>query len=262
MARRSSPRSRSLALLLAGGLFGASVGVATGAIPATGTGVFTACYDSGGNVKLIDTAKTATCPKGHSGPVSWNQAGVQGPEGIQGPAGPQGLTGATGAAGPAGGNEPAGLQGPAGPAGPAGPSTLAALEGTPCSADTSSGIVSLTTGTGEASVPITFACIKTPTVTVTVTGGALSINLRDHTLLSNHQCSATSCVRAFVYGDFVRVLMLSEVASGAAPTFHYACPPSSGDSGTTASTGLPDRQEGECEFRSITTDATVTVTFP
>jgi len=206
MARTSSPRSRSLALLLAGGLLGASVGVATGAIPAADTGVFTACYDSGGNVKLIDPAKTTTCPKGHSGPVSWNQAGVQGAQGSQGPAGPQG---------PAGGTGPAGLQGPAGPSGPAGASTLAALEGSPCSADDSSGFVNITTGTGEASVPITFACTKTPTVSVTVTGGTLDIGLRDETLPSSQNCFASnSCVRAFMYGHNVEAALLTSAPAG------------------------------------------------
>jgi hypothetical protein len=38
-------------------------------------GVFYACYDSGGAVKFIDYSATQTCPKGWTGPVSWNQTG-------------------------------------------------------------------------------------------------------------------------------------------------------------------------------------------
>ena len=135
MARIALRRGRSLALLLAGGLLGASVGVATGAIPSTGGGVFYACYDSGGSVKFIDNAKTTSCPKGYTGPVTWNQVGPQGiagtngtngatgatgPAGPAGPQGPAGPTGATGATGATGGTGATGATGPAGPAGPAG----------------------------------------------------------------------------------------------------------------------------------------------
>jgi hypothetical protein len=41
-------------------------------------GVFHACYDSGGNVKFIDYSATQTCPKGWTGPVTWNQSGLIG----------------------------------------------------------------------------------------------------------------------------------------------------------------------------------------
>jgi hypothetical protein len=96
MARIALRRGRPLALLFAGALLGASVGVATGAIPTTGTGVFYACYDGGGTLKVIDFAKTQTCPKGHTGPVSWSQIGPQGIQGIQGIQGPQGEAGPAG----------------------------------------------------------------------------------------------------------------------------------------------------------------------
>jgi hypothetical protein len=42
-----------------------------------------------------------------------------------------------------------GPSGPTGAAGPAGASTLAALEGSPCSAEDGGGIASITTGIGE-----------------------------------------------------------------------------------------------------------------
>jgi hypothetical protein len=84
-------------------------------------GVFYACYDAGGNVKLIDDSATSTCPKGYVGPVHWSVAGPTGPEGERGPEGPAGASGAIGPAGPQGEQGPAGPAGPAGPPGPAGP---------------------------------------------------------------------------------------------------------------------------------------------
>jgi hypothetical protein len=105
MARMPLRRGRSLALLLAGALLGASVGVATGAIPTSGSGNFYACYDGGGSVKLIDYNKTQACPKNWTGPVHWNEVGPKGDQGIQGE------TGATGAPGTQG------LPGEQGPAG-------------------------------------------------------------------------------------------------------------------------------------------------
>jgi hypothetical protein len=111
MVRIPLRRSRSIALLLPGALLGASVGVAMGAIPAAESGVFSACYDSGGNVKLIDNAKTATCPKGHTGPVTWNQIGPKGDKGDQGIQGIQGLPGTDGTNGTNGANGTNGTNG-------------------------------------------------------------------------------------------------------------------------------------------------------
>jgi hypothetical protein len=82
-----------------------------GAIPAAESGVFSACYDSGGNVKLIDNAKTATCPKGHTGPVTWNQIGPKGDKGDQGIQGIQGLPGTDGTNGTNGANGTNGTNG-------------------------------------------------------------------------------------------------------------------------------------------------------
>jgi hypothetical protein len=89
-------RVRAIAPFLAGVLLGASVGLASAAIPASGTGVFYACYDARGNVRFIDNAVATTCPRGFTGPVTWNQIGPQGhpgEQGEQGPAGPQGEQG-------------------------------------------------------------------------------------------------------------------------------------------------------------------------
>ena len=76
-------------IVAAGCVFG--IATAIQAATPSSSGVITGCYDSGGNVKLIDTDKTSSCPKGYAGPVSWNQTG---------PPGATGATGATGASGP------------------------------------------------------------------------------------------------------------------------------------------------------------------
>ena len=65
---------------------GAVVGLAYGAIPGA-NGVIQGCYDSGGNVKVVDALP---CPKGFT-PLQWNQQGVKGDKGDTG------ATGATGA---------------------------------------------------------------------------------------------------------------------------------------------------------------------
>ena len=97
----------TLALVSGVVLAGASWNVPT-------NGVFYACYDSGGNIKLIDYGVTQTCPSNWLGPVKWNQTGpqgAQGPKGLQGPKGDKGDTGATG---------PTGTKGDTGATGPAG----------------------------------------------------------------------------------------------------------------------------------------------
>ena len=76
-----------------GAQFAASASVQP-AIPSA-SGVYTACYDSSGYVRLIDA--TASCPKGWSGPVTWNQKGPKGDTGPQGVPGTPGINGANGA---------------------------------------------------------------------------------------------------------------------------------------------------------------------
>jgi hypothetical protein len=61
------------ASVLAGG---AAYG-AVSSIPDAATGVIHGCYDSGGNVKVIDTSVTTTCPKGYTA-LNWNQKGPAG----------------------------------------------------------------------------------------------------------------------------------------------------------------------------------------
>src|SRR4051812_41396259 len=75
--------------------------VALGAIPDS-SGVIHGCYNpsQGYKLRVLDTAKTATCPTGWK-PLNWNQTGprglqgVQGIQGVQGPAGVSGYTTAT-----------------------------------------------------------------------------------------------------------------------------------------------------------------------
>ena len=67
------------ASVLAGG---AAYG-AVSSIPDATTGVIHGCYDSGGNVKVIDTSVTATCPKGYTA-LNWNQTGSAGQNGTNG----------------------------------------------------------------------------------------------------------------------------------------------------------------------------------
>jgi hypothetical protein len=90
-----------------------------------GGGVFNACYTSAnGQLRLIDPA-TDSCHPSET-PISWSQAGPQGPKGDPGPpgpAGPQGPAGPHGIPGPHGPAGPQGATGPRGPAGRPGPGT-------------------------------------------------------------------------------------------------------------------------------------------
>jgi hypothetical protein len=99
----------TVALAAAGGTAFAAVS----SIPDS-SGVIHGCYDRDGDVKVIDTSVTSTCPKRDTS-LNWSQTGPQGAAGPQGPTGPAGATGATGPQGPAGA---AGATGPQGPAGP------------------------------------------------------------------------------------------------------------------------------------------------
>jgi hypothetical protein len=92
------------AAVLAGGMLVAAAVVPTAP---SSEGVFTACYNNGGTMQLVDEG--ASCPDGWNGPVTWNQQGQPGPQGEQGPAGadstvpgPKGDPGAPGEQGPAG----------------------------------------------------------------------------------------------------------------------------------------------------------------
>src|SRR5262245_38049663 len=88
------------------------------------SGVIHGCYGkSGGQLRVIDSAKSTACAKTELA-LNWNQTGPQGPQGpmgaqgLAGAQGPKGETGARGAAGPTGA---AGATGPSGEVGPTGP---------------------------------------------------------------------------------------------------------------------------------------------
>ena len=66
-------------------------GVAWASISGDG-GVIQACYDSGGNLKVV---AALPCPKGYT-PLQWNQLGLEGEKGDTGPAGANGTNGING----------------------------------------------------------------------------------------------------------------------------------------------------------------------
>jgi hypothetical protein len=83
-----------LALLICG-----SAALAT--IPSSG-GVISGCYlRVGGVLRVIDTARNQQCIPNLEVPISWNQAGTQGPKGDPGSQGPKGDPGPEGPPGPA-----------------------------------------------------------------------------------------------------------------------------------------------------------------
>jgi len=78
------------AALMAGGTaFGAVSSIPDSA------GVVHGCYDSGGNVKVIDASVTASCPKGYSS-LDWNQTGPAGKNGKDGTDGTNGTNATNG----------------------------------------------------------------------------------------------------------------------------------------------------------------------
>lgn len=86
-------RSHTRFVILAALLLVAGTGVAVAAIPGAG-GAIHACYDSKGNLRVIDAGQS--CSK-HETPLSWNQ---QGPPGVQGLPGQDGEDGDPGEPGP------------------------------------------------------------------------------------------------------------------------------------------------------------------
>lgn len=161
-------RSRIIIISASSGFLLLAAGTTAGAAiagPVDGQGVIHGCYDSGGNLKVIDSS--TSCPKFYT-PLNWNQIGQPGP---QGPAGPQGQKGDTGVAGPIG---PAGPQGPVGSQGPPGPpgaASLDALDGTACNVNSpDAGVLHVKYGTNGT---VTLTCTPTTleTLTVTVSGG-------------------------------------------------------------------------------------------
>ena len=121
---RSSLIASATTLLLAG----AAVGVASAAIPDTGTAALHGCRNKAtGILRLVDPSLTGTL--GHcittAGPlletaVPWNALGAVGPAGQPGAEGPNGAAGQPGATGPSGAPGPQGAPGEPGPTGATG----------------------------------------------------------------------------------------------------------------------------------------------
>lgn len=83
---------RTLITVAVAGTLVAAGGVAYAAIPSS-SGVIKGCYDSGGNLKVVDEAKP--CPKGYT-VLTWNQAGQPGTPGAEGADGADGVNGING----------------------------------------------------------------------------------------------------------------------------------------------------------------------
>ncbi len=125
--------SAGVAVILGGGGV-----VALASIPGA-KGVIHACYDTSGNVRVIDpNAQPGSKLSQHCGSketaLQLDQTGPRGPRGATGAVGargPRGVTGATGPVGPQGSTGPKGDTGAAGPQGVAGPPGATGLPGAP-----------------------------------------------------------------------------------------------------------------------------------
>jgi hypothetical protein len=94
--RKGAVVTATLAALSAGGIAYASIPDSAGRI--------VSCYDATGDIKVVDTATTSSCPTGTKSLI-WNQTGQTGPTGRIGPKGDKGETGPMGPQGPAGRND-------------------------------------------------------------------------------------------------------------------------------------------------------------
>lgn len=124
------------ALALMGGT--TAFAVSTIINPVDSSGAIHGCYDTGGNLKVINA--TASCPAGWTA-LNWSQAGPAGKQGPAGPTGPAGLAGPAGSVGPSG---------PAGAVGAGATVTTLAVGDSNCPG----GGVSVTDGSGN----IAYAC--------------------------------------------------------------------------------------------------------
>jgi Collagen triple helix repeat (20 copies) len=107
--RRGNLLSAGVGAIVATALVGS---VAWAAIPGPG-GVIQGCYDSGGNLRVVDALP---CPRNFTA-LQWNQQGQpgqQGPQGIPGSKGDKGDQGVQGVQGPKGDTGPQGNTGPQG----------------------------------------------------------------------------------------------------------------------------------------------------
>lgn len=236
-----------------------------------------------------------TGPAGPAGPAGQTgPAGPQGPAGQQGPAGTNGTNGAsvlTSSGVPSGacstgdsdidlangevytctasawtdtGNSIQGPAGPTGPAGPAGPSSLAALRGSPCTVGGKASTLSVSVDPTTGAVSMT--CTPWVTVSVTVTGGAMSfIDIFDDTATTGTTCrDATSCSFTVPNGHSIRVDLQSGNDSPPimGSPYTYTCP---GSGAQSAQWDRVDDYDGDCPTAShdtpVTADYNVTASF-
>jgi hypothetical protein len=127
---RSHLRSRRLAVVAAAAVAVlAAGGVSYAMIPSSG-GVFTACVNKAGKMRLIDPDAGATC-RGNERQVTWNQTGPSGPAGAMGATGATGLKGDQGATGNPGQTGATGATGGTGATGAPGAPATPGQSGTP-----------------------------------------------------------------------------------------------------------------------------------
>jgi Collagen triple helix repeat (20 copies)/Divergent InlB B-repeat domain len=155
-------RARRGATLAAALLAGVAFGAGTMArADGDGTRYYACVNNSSGTIKMIGAA--ATCANNEIR-IEWNQQGPPGPAGSQGEVGPTGPQGELGPTGPQG---PEGQVGPEGPPGPAGVSSVDALDGTPCNAETPlEGLLDVSYGPGGA---VSLVCTPSQLYPLTIT---------------------------------------------------------------------------------------------
>ena len=93
MNKRSGLIAAGIACVLVAA--GGTANAASSSIPDSNGNIYV-CYDSGGNMRVINPSATTTCPKGWTGPLKMNEnqtPGPAGPSGAPGQPGPQGSPG-------------------------------------------------------------------------------------------------------------------------------------------------------------------------
>lgn len=141
------------AVLLAG------VGTALASIPDSRTGVYTACMDGYGKIRLINYEAGRRC-RSTEKRVTWNRTG---------PRGPQGVPGSTGAPGPQGVPGPSGAPGPTGAPGVSGREVVFA------------------DGEMGAGVPHGITSVSCPAGKVAIAGGYHLVDLKDKNIAPKYE---------------------------------------------------------------------------
>jgi hypothetical protein len=229
---------------------------ANGTTVLNGTGAPASSLGSTGDFYIDTAADVLYGPKTTGG---WPAAGVSlvGNPGATGPAGP---AGATGAAGTTGATGPQGPAGATGATGAAGPSSLAALNGSPCTVggNASTLQVSINPTTGA----VTMTCPPPLNVSGSVTGGPMTdIQISDFTTGTGNNCNnATSCSYLAASGDSLRVSLQSGSASQSivGSPFTYTCPGSGAQQATPEGQG---QYIGVCSTGALTSNYAVTANF-